>query len=118
MEEVVASAFVTARYLIEAGVEPGSKVYVVGETGLHEELRAVGLVTLGQEDEGKHVKLSSFTKESLDHEVRAVVVGLDSRFTYYKLATAVSYLRYVPGCRFFATNRFCSGLCCSFLCHV
>ena len=33
------------------------------------------------------------------------MIGFDARFSYYKLATAAMYLRYVPGCRFVATNR-------------
>ena len=49
-EEVVTSAYATARYLMSSGLKDGDKVYVVGETGLHEELRSVGLVTLGSED--------------------------------------------------------------------
>jgi ribonucleotide monophosphatase NagD (HAD superfamily) len=36
--------------------------------------------------------------------VQAVVAGFDGRFSYYKLATAVNYLRY-GGAAFVATNR-------------
>ena len=103
-DEVVASAYVTAKFMLEAGFAPGDKVYVVGEHGLHSELRSVGLQTLGEEDDGKHAKLSAFRKDTLDQSVKCVVVGLDSKFSYYKLAMAASYLRYVPGCRFIATN--------------
>ncbi len=47
-QEVVGSAFVTAQYLVETGLSAGDTVYVVGEAGLHDELRAVGLLTLVQ----------------------------------------------------------------------
>jgi 4-nitrophenyl phosphatase len=88
----------------EAGFGPGDKVYVIDESGLHDELRAVGLDTAGLEDADKHVKTTAFTRDFLDPAIRAVVVGLDSKFNYYKVAMAASYLRYNEGCKLIATN--------------
>jgi hypothetical protein len=45
--------------------------------GLHEELKAVGLVTLGLEDSVKTIAPHEFSLDLLDKEVKALVVGSD-----------------------------------------
>jgi 4-nitrophenyl phosphatase len=71
--EVLASADATASYLRQQA-SAGTRVYVIGESGLKAAIEAVGL-TLAETD------------------VRYVVVGLDRELTYQKLTTAVRLIR-------------------------
>lgn len=101
--DIVSSAFAAAEYVKQQGIK---KVYVIGGAGLVEELEGVaGVTVLGPEDWGKEFEFGVMKPEDLDPEVRAVVIGFDGKFCYYKLARAACYLRYVPGCQFIATNR-------------
>jgi HAD superfamily hydrolase (TIGR01457 family) len=84
-EEVITSGYLTAEYLRRKA--PGAKVYVVGEGGLREELRRVGMkLVVGDKAE----------------EAEYVVVGIDRGFTYRKLGEALRALR--AGAGFLATN--------------
>ena len=47
----VSSAVATCDYLLKHGFG-GKTVYVIGEPGLHETLRAAGMTTLGEHDCG------------------------------------------------------------------
>ena len=47
------------------------------QTGLVEELQAVGLTTLGFHDSEKSIRPTDFRMEMLDQEVKALVVGSD-----------------------------------------
>lgn len=102
-EEVLSSAYAAALYCRAHGVT--KKVYCVGQAGLVAELEAVGLQVLGPADFDKPFAFGACNPAELDPDVQAVVAGFDGRASYYKLAQAVSYLRYVPGCKFVATNR-------------
>lgn len=105
-EDIISSAFAAAEYCRRAGI--AKKAYVLGGSGLLDELRLAvpGLEVLGPDDFAKEFAFGRMKpQEHLDPEVQAVVIGFDARFSYYKLVTASMYLRYVPGCRFVATNR-------------
>lgn len=102
-EDVVSSSFATAQYLRTALPE-GSKAYVVGASGLHTELQLAGFGTLGLDDFDKSFTMKSFTPELLDPAVKAVVVGMDLKLNYFKIAMAKAYLDHAPGCKFVATN--------------
>ncbi|MFD2370369.1 TIGR01457 family HAD-type hydrolase [Brevibacillus sp. GCM10020057] len=80
--EVYTSAMATAAYLRERAAA-GTKVYMIGEDGLYQELLASGFV---------------LTAEDPDF----VVVGIDRSFTYEKLAAAARAVR--GGAVFVATN--------------
>lgn len=84
LEEVLTSAYGAALYLKE---KRANRVFVIGESGLKEELSKVGLEVV---DEG-------------DNDfVDFVVVGLDRDFNYSKLFTALKHLHY--GAELLATN--------------
>lgn len=102
-DEVLSSAYAAALYCRGAGLT--KKVYVLGQAGLVAELEAVGLTVLGPDDFDKPFAFGACNPAHLDPDVQAVVAGFDGRASYFKLATAVSYLRYAPGCKFVATNR-------------
>lgn len=102
-EEIYSSSYAAAAYLKGINFPHSQKVYVIGEAGLVEELEKAGFQCLGgPADNGKRVS----SKEPLewDHEVGAVVVGLDRDVSYYKMAIAQLCLRQNPGCLYIATN--------------
>ncbi len=81
LSRIYTSGVACARYLQEQ--RPGARVFVIGEEALEEELRAAGL--------------------RVSRDAEAVVVGLDRRCTYEKLAVALELLD--AGALFVATNR-------------
>lgn len=81
-KEVVNSAYVAARHLLELAGPTG--VFMIGEEGLEEELQLAGHRLVGPE------------------EARFLVVGMDRQLTYEKLAQALRALR--QGARFIAAN--------------
>jgi len=83
---IMTSAYAAALYLKEQ--EPrGCTAYVVGESGIRDELRAVGVHVVSRLDNGA----ADF-----------VVVGLDRRFNYRKLLEAQQAI--LGGAEFIATN--------------
>jgi 4-nitrophenyl phosphatase len=84
-ETVMTSSLATAAFL-EGELPPGSKVYIVGQDGLHEALGQVGFIIVH------------------DHSqpVAAVVAGIDFTLTYDKLKHGALLIR--RGARFIGTN--------------
>ena len=104
-EEVFSSSFAAAAYLESIDFPKDKKVYVVGETGILEELDGVGISHLGGEaDKGKEVTLASGQLMEHDPDVGAVIVGFDRNVNYYKIQYATLCIRENPGCMFIATN--------------
>jgi len=107
--DIMSSAFAAAKLLKSRKLEPAEGhddvgVFVVGEGGLHEELRALGFRTIGQDEGGgKPFDFAGFELSQLDGGVRAVVQGFDTSFSYNKMALAASYIRY-RGAEYIATN--------------
>jgi 4-nitrophenyl phosphatase len=85
--EIMTSAYATALYLHQKGTM-GTRVYVVGESGLVHELESMGLEVV---------------VDPVKHPVDYVVAGLDRHFTYEKLTRAQQAI--LSGARFIATNR-------------
>jgi phosphoglycolate/pyridoxal phosphate phosphatase family enzyme len=92
VDEVVTSASVTAEYLIRVRGAAGKTAFVVGGSGLREELEQVGIRTHGVAD-----------PEEGDRACQLVVVGLDREFRYETLRRAQQIL--LRGAEFIATNR-------------
>lgn len=104
-EEVFSSSFAAAAYLESKNFPKDKKVYVIGETGISEELDLVGVSHLGGEaDKGKEVTLASGQLMEHDKDVAAVIVGFDRNVNYYKIQYATLCIRENPGCEFIATN--------------
>lgn len=82
-EHIVTSAYVAARYIVEKFGR--SRVWVLGEEGLREELRRAGHTLV----EPEHAEW--------------IVAGMDRNLTYEKLCQALRGL--LGGARFLATNR-------------
>jgi len=88
------------------------KVYIVGEQGIEDEMKAVGIEPLGagrEEIQQQYILEDDFAKLELDPDVGAVVCGWDRRFSFLKLSKASAYLhnshQRPGGCIFIATNR-------------
>ncbi|MCX7688986.1 MAG: HAD-IIA family hydrolase [Fimbriimonadales bacterium] len=85
-EQFITSGWATALYLQRA-LNPGAKLFVVGEPGLQQELCAAGFEVVDQ----------------VEPEIpAAVVVGIDRAFSYERLAQAQYAI--LNGARFIATN--------------
>lgn len=93
-DDIITSGYVMGLYL--AKNHPSSRIYVVGEQALREELRSHNLIIL-DEYKDQHPK-SVIVAEEVD----IVVVAFDRTLTYRKLNTA--YQALVNGALFFATN--------------
>jgi phosphoglycolate phosphatase len=102
-ENIFSSSFAAAAYL--ESIKFDGKVYVVGETGIGEELDLLGIKWSGCEaDKGKEVTLSEGLYMEHDKDVSAVIVGFDRHFNYHKIQQATLCIRENPGCLFIATN--------------
>eukprot|EP00929_Paragymnodinium_shiwhaense_P108114 TRINITY_DN7443_c0_g1_i11.p1 TRINITY_DN7443_c0_g1~~TRINITY_DN7443_c0_g1_i11.p1 ORF type:complete len:430 (-),score=129.33 TRINITY_DN7443_c0_g1_i11:115-1344(-) len=105
-EEIFSSSFAAAAYMEQSKFkETGKKVYVIGETGIGEELDLIGVPWFGAEaDKEKVAPLQPGGRVEHDENVGAVIVGFDRNVNYYKLQYAQLCLNENPGCEFIATN--------------
>ncbi|KAL0482909.1 phosphoglycolate phosphatase [Acrasis kona] len=102
--EILNSSFAAAWYLQDIGFK--KRVYVIGQDGITEELREVGIESYGgSEDVNKPFDYATFAKNfKAPEDVGAVVIGIDDKFNNYKLATGTHLLRTDPNILFVATN--------------
>jgi phosphoglycolate/pyridoxal phosphate phosphatase family enzyme len=99
---IVSSARATALYLRDLE-PPVRRVLVVGGPGLVHEVRDAGIEVLYAGDAAERWIASGRDAAAAVGSVDAVVVGLDTDFTYARLACAAAAVR--AGARFVATNR-------------
>ncbi|GBF92576.1 phosphoglycolate phosphatase [Raphidocelis subcapitata] len=105
-EEIYSSSYAAAAYLDSIKFDRSKKVYVIGETGILEELDLKGIKYLGGPGDGqKVVNLKPGEYMEHDEDVAAVIVGFDRYINYYKIQYATLCIRENPGCMFIATNR-------------
>ncbi|KAK2142602.1 hypothetical protein LSH36_934g00014 [Paralvinella palmiformis] len=93
-DSVVGSGYVAAQY-VKYQLEYNGKVFVVGSKGIEKEL--------AEADNLDGLSFDDMSKLELDPDINCVIVGLDTQFSYLKLARAISYLA-KDGCHFVATN--------------
>jgi phosphoglycolate/pyridoxal phosphate phosphatase family enzyme len=101
-DRIVSSARATALYLRELE-PPVSRVLVVGGRGLVHEIEDVGIEAVFSGDAAERWLANGRNAAAANGHVDAVVVGLDTEFTYGRLACATEAVR--AGARFIATNR-------------
>merc|ERR1719394_1429933 len=109
MEEIVGTAYLAATYLEQIGFDKSKKVYVVGSTGITQELDDVGIkyLPIGSDTipEGENWTLETlkFQPISLDPDVAGVIAGFDINISFNKILKGASYASR-PGAVFIATN--------------
>ncbi|KAL4870823.1 hypothetical protein BDV12DRAFT_44732 [Aspergillus spectabilis] len=111
-EEIFSSSYSASIYISRILTLPPNKrkVFVLGESGIEQELRSENVPFIGGTDPSfrrditpEDYKLIAAGDESLlDPEVGVVLVGLDFHLNYLKLALAFHYIR--RGAVFLATN--------------
>ncbi|KAI1302623.1 4-nitrophenylphosphatase-like protein [Xylaria venustula] len=110
IEEVFASAYSAAIYISRILKLPGprNKVFVLGESGIEQELRTENVPFVGGTDPSlrRDMTQADFAGLAdgslLDPDVGIVLAGLDFHVNYLKLSMAYQYLR--RGAVFLATN--------------
>ncbi|KAI5780860.1 HAD-like domain-containing protein [Geopyxis carbonaria] len=106
VDEIFGSAYSAAVYISRVLELPkDKKVYVVGETGIEQELESEGVVYFGGSDpeEGGPMRPEDYDNFRPDPEVGVVLCGLDHNISYRKLAKAFQYMQH-PDTLFLATN--------------
>ena len=106
-DEIFGSSYAAAIYLSSVVEFPANKkVYVLGERGIEEELKAVGIQYAGGTDPDDRGGVADGDYDTIlpDPEIGAVLCGLDQHISYKKLSKALSYLRQDPDVLFLATN--------------
>jgi len=109
LDEIVGTAYLAATYLEQIGFDKSKKVYVVGSTGITQELDDVGIkyLPIGSDTipEGENWTLETlkFQPISLDPDVAGVIAGFDINISFNKILKGASYASR-PGAVFVATN--------------
>ncbi|MCG3220943.1 MAG: HAD-IIA family hydrolase [Candidatus Heimdallarchaeota archaeon] len=86
IENILTSAYLTADYFSKQA--PNMKVYIIGEEGLKEEFRNLGLKVINSGEESNDEAIFDFDLSNVD----CVVTGMDRKLTYVKLARAINIL--------------------------
>ncbi|XP_062134203.1 glycerol-3-phosphate phosphatase [Drosophila sulfurigaster albostrigata] len=102
--EILSSSMALARYLQERKFK--RKVFIVGEQGIADELKAVGIESLPiKKEQMLGSSLQDHVQQmQLDDNVGAVAVGIDSQLNMLKMCEACCYLK-DRRILFLATNR-------------
>ncbi|THC98015.1 hypothetical protein EYZ11_002517 [Aspergillus tanneri] len=111
-EEIFSSSYSASIYISRILQLPENKrkVFVIGETGVEQELRSENVPFIGGTDPAyrreitaeDYKKISAGDSSLIDPEVGVVLVGLDFHVNYLKLSLAFHYVR--RGAVFLATN--------------
>lgn len=111
-EEIFSSSYSASIYISRILQLPENKrkVYVIGETGIEQELRSENVPFIGGTDPAyrrdvtseDYNKIAAGDESVLDPEVGVVLVGLDFHVNYLKIALAYHYIK--RGAIFLATN--------------
>ncbi|CAG8021522.1 unnamed protein product [Penicillium olsonii] len=112
VEEIFSSSYSASIYISRILQLPENKrkVYVIGETGIEQELQSENVQFIGGTDPAyrrditpeDYKKIAAGDESLLDPEVGVVLVGLDFHFNYLKMALAYHYVK--RGAVFLATN--------------
>lgn len=107
VDQMVGSTFACSQYL-KNNLPLGSRVHVVGSQGLYDEIQETGFVVSGGPNEDDQASMSRDELAEYDfpeHPVAAVCVGLDTGFSYRKLAIANVLLQKNPDALLISTNQ-------------
>ena len=99
------SSYSAAAYLTRYPMKPEQKAFVIGHSGIDEELALHDIPYIsGGTFRGAKIEFGPGVRVDHDSDVGAVVVGGDLEFNYYKIQYAQLCLNTNEGCRFIATN--------------
>ncbi|KAK4635194.1 4-nitrophenylphosphatase [Fulvia fulva] len=109
-EEVFGSSYSAAVYIarIMKLQPPKNKVFVLGETGIEQELQAENVPYIGGTDANLRREITDedfktiADTSALDPDVAVVLTGLDFHPSYLKYSLGLAYIR--AGAKFLATN--------------
>ncbi|KND03007.1 phosphoglycolate/pyridoxal phosphate phosphatase [Spizellomyces punctatus DAOM BR117] len=106
VDEIFGSSYAAAYYIANVLNFPkDKKVYVIGMSGIREELASEGIRYAGAEDDNENLAdMSLMSSIHPDPEIGAVLLGFDLNINYKKLAKAFTYLHADDQCHFLATN--------------
>ncbi|KAI1332161.1 HAD-like domain-containing protein [Xylariaceae sp. FL0255] len=102
MDEIITSAYSTVLYISDVLrlSPPGDTVFLIGHSGIEQEMRLADIVTVGETDPAfqRGIGAQDFCNmaagsHSLRDVIGVVVVGLDLQFNYLKLCHALHYIR-------------------------
>ncbi|GLI74492.1 p-nitrophenyl phosphatase [Penicillium ochrochloron] len=112
VEEIFSSSYSSSIYISRILKLPENKrkVYVIGESGIEQELRSENVPFIGGTDPAyrrdvepeDYKRIAAGDPSLIDPEVGVVLVGLDFHLNYLKLALAYHYVK--RGAIFLATN--------------
>ena len=109
MDEIIGTAYLAATYLEQINFDKSKLVYVVGSSGITQELDDVGIkyLPIGPDSvpEGGNWTLETlkFQPLELNPDVAAVIAGFDINISFNKILKGASYANR-PGAVFVATN--------------
>ncbi|KAI5808745.1 HAD-like domain-containing protein [Peziza echinospora] len=106
VDEIFGSAYSSAIYISRVlNLPKTKKVYVIGETGMEDELREEGINFFGGTDPAENAPIAAedYVNFGPDPDVAVVLCGLDHNINYRKLSRAFQFLQN-PDCLFLATN--------------
>jgi len=98
LEEIIGTAYLAATYLNDSGFDKNKKVYIVGSSGITQELDDVGIqyLPIGIEQKmglDKDFRLTGTVEAGLyEKDVGAVVVGFTINYNLSCIMSAVNYL--------------------------
>jgi len=96
--DINTSASAAAEYCVD---NKYTTVFVLGEPGLHQELRNHG-ITVVVDESNEYIDQKTFNEIYLDPDVQAVVIGWYQHFNYRKMCVGSLYLQH--GAKLVATN--------------
>lgn len=98
IENIMTSSSLTANYI--ARESPKSRIYVIGEDGLKNELKSAGLEVLNDWQEKNDDKIFDFNFDDVDY----IITGMDRFINYTKISRATHILLNYDKVKFIATN--------------
>ncbi|KAL1916073.1 uncharacterized protein VTP21DRAFT_6077 [Calcarisporiella thermophila] len=105
-EEIFGSSYASAVWLRKVAKFPADKkVYIIGQSGIEEELASEGIQYCGAGEDNENVADMSFKDIIPDPQIGAVLCGFDLHINYKKYAKAFTYIRSNPECYFLLTNN-------------
>ncbi|KAJ3052063.1 hypothetical protein HK097_006949 [Rhizophlyctis rosea] len=106
LDEIFGSAYAAAYYIAhQLNFPPTKKVYVIGMSGIQDELTSEGISSVGgSEDDDNLSDMADMASIKPDPSIGAVLLGFDLNINYKKLAKAFTYLHHDEGVHFLATN--------------